>query len=543
MNDGLLNKIPRLIGSEARRREHARRVNEKEKDLQRTQKELKKLAFEQTHLNTNQTNLQKFIQLLEQGIKEISDLICQIGDSKTKLYYARERLKEDEALLKDSDTEALGYQERLLELRAIISKEGLDKLEEKIRKATKQYESCQKKLEETQNGIGRIQQRIDDIQRRQELKTQDLAAAEEKRADTRENFQKRYPEIADIDVLLNEFNTDQRLSSISDITEAATSCRNQVLRIQGEISGLITDPVYNPVYAFSYDSEDNSLLDRQSRTISQIVALQEQHINEQQDVINDKTNELFRTIIMNELITFFKSRVYHLKTMIKKINNLLADRKFGENQYRFHLTPIPKFERFLAIIRDHNPLDISVEKELKNFFDDYKSEIIDTEVSQVPEVLDYRNWYRYEMKVMSPNNDGKIIDRRIKSIGSGGEQGVPNYLLVLTIAHFLYEGSGVHLRTLLFDEAFYGIDAGRRDQLMGFASDLNLQLFVASPDQDGVKREIKYSTSLLVVKDQNYDVHLYPFHWDNPKNPTQQKLFESNEPKPICFANELPPTA
>ena len=94
-------------------------------------------------------------------------------------------------------------------------------------------------------------------------------------------------------------------------------------------------------------------------------------------------------------------------------------------------------------------------------------EIIDTEVSEVPEVLDYRNWFRYEMKVMSPNNDGKIIDRRTKSIGSGGEQAVPNYLLVMTIAHFLYEGSGVHLRTLLFDEAFYGIDAGRRDQAYG----------------------------------------------------------------------------
>ena len=132
---------------------------------------------------------------------------------------------------------------------------------------------------------------------------------------------------------------------------------------------MITDPVYNPVYAFTYDSEDNSLLDRQSRTISQIVALQEQHINEQQDVINDKTNELFRKIIMNELVQHSSpSRVYHLKTMIKKINSLLADRKFGENQYRFHLTPIAKFERLLVIIRDHNPLDISIEKELKDFF-------------------------------------------------------------------------------------------------------------------------------------------------------------------------------
>ena len=148
----LLNKMPRLIGSEARRREHTRLIIEKEKELQRTQKELKQLTFEQTRLNTNQTNLQKFIQLLEQDKKETTDLIGQTGDSKTKLYYGSERLKEDETLLKDGDVEVLGYRERLLELRSIISKEGLDKLEEKIRKATKQYENCQKRLEETQNG-------------------------------------------------------------------------------------------------------------------------------------------------------------------------------------------------------------------------------------------------------------------------------------------------------------------------------------------------------------------------------------------------------
>lgn len=53
-------------------------------------------------------------------------------------------------------------------------------------------------------------------------------------------------------------------------------------------------------------------------------------------------------------------------------------------------------------------------------------------------------------------------------------------------AHFMYRGKKMRLHALLFDEAFYGIDAGRRDQILGFATDLGLQLFIASPDQDGV---------------------------------------------------------
>ncbi|MDD5597795.1 MAG: hypothetical protein PHV82_07610 [Victivallaceae bacterium] len=49
---------------------------------------------------------------------------------------------------------------------------------------------------------------------------------------------------------------------------------------------------------------------------------------------------------------------------------------------------------------------------------------------------------------------------------------------------------------------------------MGFASDLGLQLFVASPDQDGVKDEIAFSTSLLVIKDIDFNVHLHACHWN-----------------------------
>ena len=131
------------------------------------------------------------------------------------------------------------------------------------------------------------------------------------------------------------------------------------------------------------------------------------------------------------------------------------------------------------------------------------------------------------------------MDRRNKSIGSGGEQAVPNYLLILTIAHFMYRGKNTRVHSLLFDEAFYGIDAGRRDQILGFATDLGLQLFIASPDQDGVRQEVRHSTTLLVKKDVNHDIHLYPFHWRNPAN-RQMDLFTRNTAeKPVLFDKEI----
>ena len=80
------------------------------------------------------------------------------------------------------------------------------------------------------------------------------------------------------------------------------------------------------------------------------------------------------------------------------------------------------------------------------------------------------------------------------------------------------------MQPLLFDEAFYGIDAARRDQLLSFADELGLQLFIASPDQDGVKKELACTTSLFVVKDAKYDVHLY--HYDQNNRRKQGELFD-----------------
>lgn len=141
--------------------------------------------------------------------------------------------------------------------------------------------------------------------------------------------------------------------------------------------------------------------------------------------------------------------------------------------------------------------------------------------------------------MLTTGADGIVMDRKVKSIGSGGEQAVPNYLLILTIAHFLFDKDKIRLPVLIFDEAFYGIDAGRRDQLLGFASDLELQLFVASPDQDGVKKEIAYSSSILVVKDARFNVHLYPYHWSAAPKQLDMLDTSHNEPEPVAFGQEL----
>ena len=355
-----------------------------------------------------------------------------------------------------------------------------------------------------------------------------------------QQLEKLLPEIAEIGHYILRTKKGGQFKTIESVQREKEASEKSIFENTAFLKARLNDPEFGAIFRFFYEEESNILYDFRSRQLTDIIGQQGGEIAEQKEIINDRTKELFKKIIMTELVNYLRSHVSDLDQMMRKIKNLLGQRSFGGLRYRFKIKPLDKYRRLISVIKKFSSFDPAAEEELKYFFEDHREEIVNTEVGAIPEELDYRNWYRYEMEVATVGDQGVVMDRRTKSMGSGGEQAVPNYLLVLTIAHFLYHGKKVRLHTLLFDEAFYGIDAGRRDQILGFATDLDLQLFVASPDQDGVRREISYSTTILIKKDDKFDVHLYPYHWENPDNIKQVGLFDQPvQEKPVEFGQEL----
>ena len=243
---------------------------------------------------------------------------------------------------------------------------------------------------------------------------------------------------------------------------------------------------------------------------------------------------MFERIFMGEVMRRLYFDLMRITDLTGRIQRKLAGRRFGSNRYAFAITPVPEYEHFVELVRKGYALDAGGDKDdLREYLEHHREEILNAEIDAIPDIFDYRRWFRFELKVVTENEEGRVIDRKVKSMGSGGEQAVPNYLLILTVAEFLYHGGNEvdqpKSAPILFDEAFYGIDAARRDQLLAFADDLGLQLFVSSPDQDGVKREIRHSVSLIVVKDENLDVHLHPVEWRNV--PAQTDLLGGASPE------------
>jgi len=294
-----------------------------------------------------------------------------------------------------------------------------------------------------------------------------------------------------------------------------------------EIARLVREP-QGEAFAFVFDAQKNELRDRRNTSLDDVLADELRRLEELRGAINQKSREVFERIFMGEVMRRLYIDLKQIEDLVGRIQRKLSGRRFGSNRYAFALVPVPEYEGFVSLVRKGYLLESGTEKdELREYLEAHRDEILSSEIDAVPEIFDYRRWFRFQLKVLTESEEGRVIDRRVKSLGSGGEQAVPNYLLILTVAEFLYHGGEAvdppKAAPLLFDEAFYGIDAARRDQLLAFADDLGLQLFVSSPDQDGVKREIRYSVSLIVVKDENLDVHLSPIVWTNVA--TQSDLF------------------
>jgi len=540
-HDRCLAAVPsRWIGESSRREAMQAEVRERERGLQELSKEQKLLERQEKEARQQVELLQKLSTLLEKGGRSIRQAAIETVEVGQKV-----RHLVDIRVLRGQDLEGLQRETRLLadrqrQLEALIKEEGLTDLDRRIDRLFRQLNRKKEEIGRLNNALGKehagqesCERAIADRMLRQE---QFLAARQESEARLAEML----PEIEDLSHYILRTKKGFQFKTTEAVQKERRLAEETITENRSVLKERLNDPEFGGAFRFTYEEQGNLLVDYRSRQLAAIIRQQGEEIAEQKEFINERTKELFRKIIMTDLVSYLRTHVDDLERMMRKIGTLLNRRVFGGQHYRFRITPRDNFQRLVMVIKKFSPFDPAAEEALQHFFEDRKETIVNTEVGAIPEELDYRNWYRYEMEVTTQGEEGVVIDRRTKSMGSGGEQAVPNYLLVLTIAHFVYQGKKIRLHTLLFDEAFYGIDAGRRDQLLGFATDLDLQLMVASPDQDGVRREVRHSTTLLVKKDENNDVHLYPYHWRNPDTLRQVGLFETPaEPQPIAFGEEL----
>ena len=349
-----------------------------------------------------------------------------------------------------------------------------------------------------------------------------------------------------------------RFKSIEAIGQRVAECRRREQAAADELerdgSRGVRHIQYAARFGFGYDRVSNQLSDRRDQPAAGVLADLDRTLAEQRGVITAGTRELMETLVVSSLARDLQTQIERLERVMKDINRLLGGIRFGRTAYRFRAAVKGERRELVEVVRRISVLDADSRAAFRSWIEDRRDELRLLDDDCVPDMLDYRTWYEFSLRQESGGDgaagDGGVeLTRSVRALGSGGEQGVPNYLLVLALAALMFEGAQSRLRPLLFDEAFYGIDAGRRDQLLRFGTQLGLQLLVASPDQDGVTPSVRAATTLFVVKDAHGDVHLAPYHYWHKDPAPQTDLFApegaapASPPPSAAECRLAPPTA
>ncbi|ASU59086.1 TIGR02680 family protein [Nocardiopsis dassonvillei] len=98
-------------------------------------------------------------------------------------------------------------------------------------------------------------------------------------------------------------------------------------------------------------------------------------------------------------------------------------------------------------------------------------------------VLDYRTWYRFELRLAVPGQEEVKLTRNKHEQMSGGEKSAAIHLPLFAAANALYTSAAPTCpRMVALDEAFAGIDDRYKPELMGLTVTFDLDMFMTGHD-------------------------------------------------------------
>lgn len=212
---------------------------------------------------------------------------------------------------------------------------------------------------------------IAEAEKKLELLARELDNLKQQKKEAEQRLRELLPELEEIDHYILRTKKGQQFKSRDAISKEKENCRVAARTGAEQIKMQLNDPEFGGGFRFTYEDGSNTLFDFRQQPLAVIIDSQSAALVEQKEVINERTRELFKKIIMTDLMQYLRGHVGELDLMIRRINTLLKDRSFGGQRYRFRIRPLDQFKHLITIIKKLSPFDPAAEKELETFFDDH----------------------------------------------------------------------------------------------------------------------------------------------------------------------------
>jgi len=209
--------------------------------------------------------------------------------------------------------------------------------------------------------------------------------------------------------------------------------------------------------------------------------------------IEDAKNKAFEQY-REDFLSKLQLNIRKAEKQIKQLNENLRNNSFGEDTYRFRVTPKEEYKRFYQMITDQLLVLGGYNLASDDFNEKYSVEIEElfaliTDSGEdyerrVREFTNYRTYLSFDLEVIG--KDGQT-QRLSKTLGkkSGGETQTPFYIAVLAsfaqIYRFNRDKEPNTIRIIIFDEAFSKMDSERISQSIQLLRKFKFQVVLSAP--------------------------------------------------------------
>ena len=221
-----------------------------------------------------------------------------------------------------------------------------------------------------------------------------------------------------------------------------------------------------------------------------------------------------------EFLGKLKSNIENIQRQVHEINDALKNRKFGEDTYRFTITPANGYKEYYEMIMDEMLMDYGEWNLLSAAFESKYAKHIEllfsilsgkdlpagqSKESRIQTFSDYKTYLTFDMIV----NKGDTVQRLSKTYTqkSGGETQIPLYISLLAAFSQVYRVKNIRrnntIRLIIMDEAFNKIDGEKIKQCIQMIRSFGLQAIFSTPPEKISEIMEEADKALVVFRNQN----------------------------------------
>lgn len=305
-------------------------------------------------------------------------------------------------------------------------------------------------------------------------------------------------------VLIGEPRFLKELELRSSATEVYNNFYSQVARTQSQTEKKKNELVtarsdYNRDYKMSYDinNVENTAYDKELEELKNIKL--PEYKKQIQDA-KEKAYEQFR----DDFLAKLKSNIDTVKNQIDELNGALKESSFGNDRYRFVISPKPEYRKYYDMITDemlmegHNISSQIFQDKHRDAIEELFKQITDgdselnadsrAEIEKnISRFTDYRTYLNFDLIVTDEEDRNQRLSKTLHK-KSGGETQTPFYISVLASFAQLYRihqknDSSNTMRLIIFDEAFSKMDSERIQESIKLLRRFGLQAILSAPPE------------------------------------------------------------